>query len=159
MEQNYERFNMFLESIHSGTKIFKIYKSLALNNQLIELLNEIISYFKKHEENITQFLVGKNVEANDSLSCGREFIVWIEKIKTEMMLGRTANTGVKNEKEMEDNDFDICINCLKGINMGSTKGIEFIYKYKDLDTSILKDILNDYSYLYNKVSDYTLKQL
>lgn len=153
MEQDYQRFNMFLESIHSGTKIFKMYKSLAVNQKLIDLLDEIISIFRKHEELVTYFIKEKNVDPNESLSIGREFIVWLEKVKTQMKIGKTDNN---DSEDNENDDFEICINSLKGIHMGSTKGIEFVHKYKELDTTILKSILIDYSHIYDKVSDFII---
>lgn len=139
MKNQYDDLNKFLESIHMGSKITRIYKEKVTNNEVEEMLNEILDVFKKHEKNVSKQISKHKVKPNDSLSMSKEMVVWMEK-----------------KKNLEEN-FDVGIEMLKAINMGASKGLEFIYEHNDYDeecTDILKDVIKDYSYLYDKVTNY-----
>ncbi len=135
----YKDLNTFLESIHLGTKVSRIYKDQTHDEEIKELLNEIISIFKKHESNISNLIIDKGHNPTDDLSLGREIVVLMERMK------------------LTDDDFKTAIELLKAINMGATKGAEFIYKHNDYDEhsiGIMKDVIKDYSYIYNKTTNY-----
>lgn len=139
MKNRYDDLNKFLESIHMGSKITKIYKDKTESKEVVALLDEVIATFKKHEENVSEQISKHDVNPCEDLSVGKEMIVWMERMK--------------NLKE----SFDVGIELLKAINMGTSKGLEFIYEHDDYDietTKCLKDVIKDYSYLYTKVTNY-----
>lgn len=139
MKNQYDDLNKFLESIHMGSKITRIYKDKTTNNEVTEMLNEVLDIFKKHEKNVSKQILKHKVKPNEALSKSKEMVVWMEKLKS------------------FDENFDIGIETLKAINMGTSKGLEFIYEHNDYDqecTDILKDVIKDYSFLYDKVTNY-----
>ena len=139
MEINYNDLNTFLESIHMGTKVSKIYKDKTQDEEIKELLNEIISIFKKHETKVANLILEKGYNPTDDLSLGRELLVLMERLK------------------LADDDIKISMELLKAINMGAIKGSEFIYTHNNYDDNslyILKDVIKDYSYIYNKTTNY-----
>lgn len=137
--EKYKDLNTFLESIHLGTKVSRIYKDRTHDEEIKGLLDEIISIFKKHENNISNLIVDKGYEPNEDLSLGRELVVLMERMK------------------LTDDDFQISMELLKAINMGTTKGAEFIYRHYDYDENsinMMKDVIKDYSYIYDKTTKY-----
>lgn len=139
MKNRYDDLNKFLESIHMGSKIVRLYKEKCEEKEVSSLLNEIIETFKKHEANVIQRINKHKVNPCEDLSMGKELLVWMEKFKN-----------------LTD-DFNVGIELLKAINMGTSKGLEFLYEHDDYDketTKVLKDVIKDYSYLYDKVTNY-----
>ncbi len=158
MKNIYEEFNVFLESIHSGSKVFKMYRTMTNDDELNNLLAEIVEYFEQHETSVSEVLKNHSVQPTNTISPGKELIVWIEKVKTQMKLGKASSEPEEYNITNNDDDLDIGISALKSLNMGITKGLEFVYIHRGLEIEALKKVIKDYGYLYDKLLNFIVKK-
>lgn len=135
MNKKLQEINKFLRSIHMGTQTFRVYKEKTTDVKLLNLFDEALKVFKKHENILTALLLDLEIDPTDELSIGNDFVIMMERMKKPCC------------------DFAVGIYALKALNMGLIGGLEFIYEHRDFSLKhklILNEVIDDYVILIKK---------
>ena len=135
-----KEMNKFLKGIHMGGTTFKDYLGKAKGAEVKNELIRIIESFKRHEEAITNRIEKLGGNAADTLGIMGTMADFFEKIKL---------IPVKT-------DLQVCENATAAMEMGISQGEKFIKQHKELDASLMKEVvavLADYDNHLRKIQE------
>ena len=137
-----KEMNKFLKGIHMGGTTFKDYLGKAKAPEVKNELVQIIESFKRHEEAITSRIEKLGGNAADTLGIMGTMADFFEKIKL-----IPVNT-----------DLQVCENATAAMEMGICQGEKFINQHKELDDSLMKEVVAvvaDYDNHLRKIQELT----
>lgn len=121
MSNNTKCMMKFYSYAHMGIENFKIYLNKTNDLELKKVLYKIIDQLTAQEKTIAKYLNKHHVNVEHDLTCKQKMVIQMEKLKTRII----------------KNDFCLCMEVIKALDMSIYQAVRFIYDHLDLDREFL----------------------